>query len=60
MPTSTAIKLDNRRSIALTKSIKIRKEGNKRRYIFEDGAWADHVVFVANPENVGLKSRQSL
>lgn len=51
-----AINLDNRKSIRLAKAIRMRPEGVKRRYWFEYGKWTDHLIFVANPEDVGLKS----
>ena len=50
-----AINFDNRKSIRLAKAIGMRREGIKRRYWFEDGKWVDHLIYVANPEDVGLK-----
>ncbi|MEK2690859.1 GNAT family N-acetyltransferase [Bdellovibrio sp. GT3] len=50
-----AINLDNRKSVRLAKAIGMRKEGIKRRYWFEHGKWTDHLIYVANPEDVGLK-----
>jgi [ribosomal protein S5]-alanine N-acetyltransferase len=53
-----AINLDNKVSVKLAKSIGMRKEGIKKNYWFENGSWVDHVIFVANPEDVGLKSKK--
>lgn len=51
-----AINLDNRKSIRLVKAIGMKREGIKKRYWFEDGKWVDHLIYVANPEDVGLKA----
>ncbi len=51
-----AINLDNRKSIRLVKAIGMRREGIKKRYWFEYGKWVDHLIYVANPEDLGLKS----
>jgi RimJ/RimL family protein N-acetyltransferase len=53
-----AINLDNRRSLALARSIGMRREGVKKRYLFEDNHWVDHIIFVANPEDVGIKATE--
>jgi RimJ/RimL family protein N-acetyltransferase len=53
-----AINLDNRKSIRLVKAIGMKREGIKRRYWFEDGKWVDHLIYVANPEDIGLKARK--
>ncbi len=52
-----AINVDNRKSIRLAKCIGMRREGIKKRYWFEFGKWTDHLIYVANPEDVGLKPR---
>lgn len=52
-----AINLDNRKSIRLAKVIGMRKEGLKKRYWYEDGKWVDHLIYVANPEDIGLLSK---
>jgi len=52
-----AINLDNKKSIKLAKLIGMQREGIKKRYWFEFGKWTDHLIYVANPENVGLKGR---
>lgn len=54
-----AINLDNRGSMALARSIGMRREGIKKRYLFEKGQWTDHVVFAANPEDIGLKPKKA-
>lgn len=51
-----AINFDNRKSIRLVKAIGMRREGIKKRYWFEYGEWVDHLIYVANPEDVGLKA----
>ncbi|MGZ3775619.1 MAG: GNAT family N-acetyltransferase [Pseudobdellovibrionaceae bacterium] len=53
-----AINLDNRKSICLAKAIGMTKEGIKKRYWFENGKWVDHLIYVANPENIGLKPQK--
>ncbi len=53
-----AINLDNRKSIRLAKAIGMRKEGIKKRYWFEYGGWVDHLIYVANPEDIGLRPRK--
>ncbi len=50
-----AINLDNRKSIRLVKAIGMQREGIKKRYWFEDGKWVDHLIYVANPEDLGFK-----
>lgn len=52
-----AINLDNKKSIRLVKAIGMKREGIKKRYWFEDGKWVDHLIYIANPEDIGLKSR---
>lgn len=49
-----AINLDNRKSVRLAKAIGMRREGIKKRYWLEDGKWVDHLIYVANPEDIGL------
>jgi RimJ/RimL family protein N-acetyltransferase len=51
-----AINLDNKKSIRLVKAIGMKREGIKKRYWFEDGKWVDHLIYVANPEDIGLKA----
>ncbi|MCC7442033.1 MAG: GNAT family N-acetyltransferase [Bdellovibrionales bacterium] len=51
-----AINLDNRPSIRLARAIGMEREGLRRAFIFEKGKWADHVVFVARPESIGMRS----
>ncbi len=52
-----AINLDNKVSIGLAKKIGMKREGVKKRYWFENGQWVDHLIYVANPEDVGLKGK---
>lgn len=49
-----AINLDNRKSIRLARAIGMRREGIKKRYWFENGKWEDHIIYVANPEDIGF------
>ena len=53
-----AINLDNKKSIRLAKAIGMRKEGIKKRYWFEFGSWVDHFIYVANPEDLGLRAKK--
>lgn len=53
-----AINLDNKISINLARSIGMKKEGIKKRYWFEYGKWTDHMIYVANPVDIGLKSKK--
>lgn len=53
-----AINLDNKISIKLVKSIGMKREGVKKRYWFEFGRWTDHLIYVANPEDIGLKAKK--
>lgn len=53
-----AINLDNRKSIRLAQAIGMQKEGIKKRYWYENKNWVDHVVYVANPEDIGLKGKK--
>ncbi len=55
-----AINLDNLKSIQLAKAIGMHKEGIKKRYWFEFNHWVDHVIYIANPENIGLKGRRPI
>lgn len=51
-----AINLDNKKSIRLVKAIGMRREGIKKKYWFEHGEWTDHLIYVANPEDIGLNA----
>ncbi len=53
-----AINLDNQKSIHLAKAIGMKREGIKKRYWFEHGKWTDHLIYVANPEDIGLKAQK--
>jgi ribosomal-protein-alanine N-acetyltransferase len=53
-----AINLDNRKSLRLVKALGMRREGIKKRYWFEYGKWVDHIIFVANPEDIGWKPQK--
>lgn len=52
-----AINTDNKRSLALARSIKMRSEGLRKRYLFENEKWTDNYVFTFTPEDLGLKGR---
>jgi RimJ/RimL family protein N-acetyltransferase len=51
-----AINFRNRKSIRLARMIGMRRECVRRRYWFEHGKWVDHLIYVANPEDIHLKS----
>lgn len=51
-----AINLHNRKSIRLVKAIGMKREGIKKRYWFEHGKWVDHLIYVANPEDISLRA----
>lgn len=53
-----AINLDNKKSIRLAKAIGMRREGIKKRYWFEFGEWVDHLIYVANPEDLNLRAKK--
>ena len=53
-----AMNLDNKISTKLAKAIGMKKEGIKKRYWFEYGKWTDHLIYVANPEDIGLKANK--
>lgn len=55
-----AVNTDNKKSIRLAKAIGLRSEGLKKRYWFEYGKWVDHLCFVANPEDIGLKGKKPI
>lgn len=42
------IDTDNRASIRLAKTIGLRNEGIRKNYYFQDGDWADQIVYVAD------------
>jgi [ribosomal protein S5]-alanine N-acetyltransferase len=53
-----AVNLHNQKSIRLCKAIGMHREGIKKRYWFENGKWTDHLIYVANPEDIGLKANK--
>ncbi len=53
-----AINLDNKKSIRLVKAIGMQKEGIKKRYWYENKKWVDHIIYVANPEDIGQKGKK--
>lgn len=55
-----AINLDNMKSLRLAKAIGMKKEGIKKRYWYENKKWVDHLIYVANPEDVGLKGKKPI
>lgn len=48
---------NNRRSLALAKSLGMRKEGRKVRALFLDNRWQDIMVYALTCEDLGLKYR---
>jgi len=56
------IRLDNDRSLALVRRLRLREEGVRERYLHIDGSWRDHLSFAVTAEEVeraGLASRLS-
>ena len=49
------IEPENIRSIRLAKSLKMRKEGLKKRALFLRGKWVDLIMYTLTTEDVGLK-----
>lgn len=49
------IQPDNKASIALAKAAGFSKEGYRRRAVYFDRSWHDHVVYSIIPEDIGLK-----
>jgi ribosomal-protein-alanine N-acetyltransferase len=45
-----ATDLDNKRSIALAKSVGLFDEGIKKHYLFQNNRWQDQRIFIAVPE----------
>lgn len=48
------IHAQNKRSIALAKSVKMKKEGFSHRRLFLDGKWQDMVLYVIRSEDLGI------
>lgn len=53
-----AINLHNKKSIRLAKAIGMKREGIKKRYWYENGKWVDHLIYAANPEDIGLSGKK--
>ena len=56
------IRVDNERSLALVRRLRLREEGVRERYLHIDGAWRDHLSFAVTKEElseVGLVPRLS-
>jgi len=51
-----AIYIENKPSIRLAKSIGMRRAGVEKAYLFENGAWVDQIVYIAIPQDIGLKA----
>lgn len=51
-----AINLDNKKSIKMVKAIGMKKEGLRKKFWYENGKWVDHLIYVATPEDIGLKA----
>ena len=50
----------NRRSILLARSLKMRKEGLKKRALYLEGNWVDIVIYTATCEDLGIKFKGDL
>ncbi|MDC5698200.1 GNAT family N-acetyltransferase [Intrasporangium calvum] len=46
------IRLDNARSLALVRRLRLREEGVRERYLHIDGAWRDHLSFAVTVEDL--------
>lgn len=56
------IRVDNDRSLALVRRLRLREEGIRERYLHIDGAWRDHLSFAVTREELkadGLVPRLS-
>ena len=42
-----AINLDNKPSVKLARSVGMKRECIRPKFFFENGAWADHVIYTA-------------
>jgi [ribosomal protein S5]-alanine N-acetyltransferase len=51
-----AINFTNKKSIRLAKAIGMKREGIKKRYWYENGKWVDHLIYVANPEDIKIRA----
>lgn len=49
-----AINLDNQPSIALAKSVGMKKECIRQEFYYENEQWVDHLIYVAFPSSFGL------
>lgn len=47
----------NKRSIALVKSLNMRREGLSKRRLFYQDAWVDMVIYAITVEDLGLEAR---
>lgn len=54
-----AINVDNKRSINLAKSVGMKKECIRPEFFFENGAWADHVIYTILSQSKKLDKVES-
>ncbi|MDV3221887.1 GNAT family protein [Intrasporangium sp.] len=50
------IRVDNERSLALVRRLRLREEGVRERYLHIDGAWRDHLSFAVTSEELGAET----
>lgn len=50
------IRVDNERSLALVRRLRLREEGVRERYLHIDGAWRDHLSFAVTREELDAES----
>ncbi len=50
------IRLDNDRSLALVRRMRLREEGIRKRYLHIDGEWRDHLSFAVTAEELAGES----
>ena len=48
------IDLDNKASIALTRSVGMAREGVRKNYYYQNGKWDDQVIYIADRKRFGL------
>ncbi len=52
-----AINLDNEPSIALAKSVGMKKECMRPGFFYENEQWVEHLIYVALPSDCGLANK---
>jgi RimJ/RimL family protein N-acetyltransferase len=42
----------------MVKALGMKKEGIRKKFWYEDNLWVDHLIYVATPEDIGMKSQK--